>query len=83
MTGIKCKSGHVFSMIIDSEAKSAEWKLQEFYYKAQGCEVVTEDGLRFSEPNKLCPDCNSLEHEFENLIEEVIENFSQAKQRFK
>jgi hypothetical protein len=28
MTGIQCRSGHIFSMIIDSEANSAEWKLE-------------------------------------------------------
>ena len=43
MTGIQCRSGHVFSMIIDSEASSAEWRLEEMYYKAQGCEIVVED----------------------------------------
>jgi len=74
MKGIQCKKGHVFSMIIDSESNSAEWKLQEFYYKAQGCELVKEDYLKFSQPDGLCSHCESLEHEFENLIEEVIEN---------
>lgn len=75
MTGIQCRSGHVFSMIIDSEAKSAIWKLEEIYYKAQGCEVVKEDNLRFSDPNTYCSHCNSLEHEFENLIEEIKGSF--------
>ena len=71
MTGIQCRKGHVFSMIVD-HAKDAEWKLQEAYYKAQGCEVVMDDNLRFSNPNEyICSHCNSLEHEFENLIEEI------------
>lgn len=73
MTGIQCRSGHVFSMIND-DYKDAEWKLQEYYYKAQGCEVVTEENLRFSSSETLCSHCESLEHEFENLIEQVIEN---------
>ena len=52
--------------------KDAEWKLQEAYYKAQGCEVVKDDNLRFSNPNDyFCSHCNSLEHEFENLIDEI------------
>ena len=71
MTGIQCRSGHVFSMIIDSESKSAEWKLEEAYYKAQGCEVVKEEYLKFSDPHIYCSHCSSLEHEFENLIEEI------------
>ena len=71
MTGIQCRSGHVFSMIIDSEAKSAIWKLEEAYYKAQGCEVVKEEYLKFSQHDGLCSHCESLEHEFENLIEEI------------
>lgn len=72
MTGIRCRKGHVFAMIVD-HAKDAEWKLQEFYYKAQGCEVVVEENLRFSNHNDYCSHCNSLEHEFENLIEEIKE----------
>lgn len=77
MTGIQCRKGHVFSMIIDSEAKNAEWKLEEFYYKAQGCEVVVEDSLHFSKPDGLCSHCESLEHEFEKLLEEAINNSQQ------
>ena len=73
MTGIQCRSGHVFSMINDNY-KDAEWKLQEYYYKAQGCEVVTEEFLTFSDPHIYCSHCNSLEHEFENLIEEIKES---------
>ncbi len=76
MTGIQCRSGHVFSMIIDSESNSAEWKLEEFYYKAQGCEVVVEESLRFSNSDNLCSHCESLEHEFENLIEQIIDDRS-------
>ncbi len=73
MTGIKCKEGHIFSMCVDY-AKDAEWKLQEAYYKAQGCEVVMNENLRFSNPDNHCTHCNSLEHEFENLIEQIIDN---------
>jgi hypothetical protein len=47
----------------------AEWKLQEAYYKAQGCEVELSDELDFQ--NVTANIAESLEHEFENLIEEV------------
>ena len=73
MTGIQCRKGHIFSMIVD-HAKDAEWKLQESYYKAQGCEVVMDDDLRFSKLDEYCSHCESLEHEFENLIEEIKDN---------
>lgn len=70
MTGIQCKNGHVMCMINDNY-KDAEWKLQEYYYKAQGCLVVTEENLIFSSPNTECDHCNSLEHDFENLIDKI------------
>jgi hypothetical protein len=73
MTGIQCRSGHVFIMINDNY-KDAEWRLQEYYYKAQGCEVITDKNLRFSNSEILCHHCNSLEHEFEILIEEIKES---------
>lgn len=69
--GIKCKSGHIFS-IIQSEHADAEWTLQEAYYKAQGCTVEESKDVNFSSCN--CDHCESLEHEFENLIEEIIKN---------
>jgi len=78
MTGIQCKNGHIFSMIVD-HAKDAEWELQEAYYKAQGCEVVIEDDLKFSQPDSHCTHCNSLEHEFENLIEKIKEVWIQEQ----
>lgn len=40
MIGIQCSISHIFSMIVDSEAESAEWKLEECYYISQGCEIV-------------------------------------------
>ena len=67
MRGIKCKSGHFFSAFRGNV--DAEWKLQEAYYKAQGCTVEESENLIFSECN--CEHCESLEHEFENLINEV------------
>ena len=74
MKGIQCKNGHVFAMIIDSESNTAEWKLEEHYYKSQGCEIVKEEYLSFSKHDAICGFCNSLEHEFENLIEEIKNN---------
>jgi len=69
MIGIKCKSGHVFCAC-NSDYTDAEWRLQEAYYKAQGCTVEEHDEIRFSE-NEGCVDCGSLEHEFEKLIEQI------------
>lgn len=68
MIGIKCKSGKVFSAC-NSHFVDAEWKLQEAYYKAQGCTVEESESVQFSECD--CDHCKSLEHEFENLIEEI------------
>lgn len=70
MTGIQCNQGHIFSMIIDSHSKTAEWKLEECYYMSQGCEVTQGESLSFSK-GENCPHCSILEHEFENLIEEI------------
>lgn len=72
MTGIQCRKGHIFAMIVDNQVNSAEWKLEEAYYKAQGCEVVKDEQLRFTQP-EMCSHCDSLEHEFESLIEEIKE----------
>ncbi len=72
MTGIQCKNGHIFSMISD-DFKDSEWKLQEYYYRAQGCKVIQEESLSFSPPSG-CEHCKSLEHEFENLIEDIKED---------
>ena len=74
MVGIQCYKGHVFAMIINSEAKSAEWKLEECYYMSQGCEIVKEDYLQFSKPDENCYHCSILEHKFEELIEEIRNN---------
>lgn len=71
MTGIECNQGHIFSMIIDSESNNAEWKLEEWYYKAQGCYVIKSDELSFSKPENNCSHCSILEHKFEDLIEEI------------
>lgn len=73
MTGIQCKNGHVFSMIIDSENKSAEWVLEAGYYVLQGCKIVTEEELGFSNNSDRCTECNKLEHLFDELIHEIIE----------
>ena len=70
MTGIQCRKGHIFAMIVDNQVNSAEWKLEEAYYKAQGCEVVRDEHLRFAKP-EMCSHCDSLEHEFKELIEEI------------
>lgn len=71
MTGIQCNQEHIFSMIIDTESDSAEWKLEEAYYMAQGCEVTKSENLNFSKPDNNCPHCTILEHKFEELIQEI------------
>jgi hypothetical protein len=45
MIGIKCKSGTRFQLVTKITF-DAEWKLQEAYYKAQGCEVELSDEVR-------------------------------------
>lgn len=74
MTGIKCKNNHVFCMIVD-DCIDAEWKLLEAYYKVQGCSVAKSDSLRFSK-EEACEHCSKLEHEFENLIDSIVESKS-------
>lgn len=71
MTGIQCNQGHVFSMIIDSESEKAIWKLEECYYMSQGCEVIKEEDFKFSGDTGDCPHCSILEHDFEELMEEI------------
>lgn len=71
MIGIKCKSG-VFFSACNENFIDVEWKLQEAYYKAQGCLVEEVKEVSFS--NCECEHCKLLEHEFDSLIEIVIDN---------
>ena len=71
MIGIKCRSGRFFSACINN-CVDAEWKLQEAYYKAQDCVVEESEEIRLSECD--CEHCQSLEHNFEVLIEEIYNN---------
>lgn len=68
MIVIKCKSGVGFAAVNENYI-DAEWKLQEAYYKAQGCIIEQQ------EQSKLdlceCEHCQSIEHNFEDLIEEI------------
>ena len=68
MRAIMCKNRAIFSAC-NSNYIDAEWKLQEWYYKAQGCIIEEVETVVFSKCD--CEHCQSLEHEFENLIEEV------------
>lgn len=68
MTAIQCKSGKTFAGSVTSFI-DAEWKLQEAYYKAQGCNVVQVDSVKFE--SCKCEHCKNLEHKFEELIEEI------------
>ena len=67
---IKCKNGNCFSACAE-DFVDAEWKLQEFYYKAQGCIIEKQDSANFGTCG--CEHCKKLEHNFHELIEEIIE----------
>lgn len=71
MKAISCKCGSIFSAC-NSNYQDAEWKLQEAYYKAQGCSVDEKEEVRFYSCE--CEHRKSLEHNFEELIEEIIKN---------
>lgn len=66
---IKSKCGSIFQGM-NEDFMDAEMKLNIAYYKAQGCTVENVESFKFSE-NCNCEDCNKLEHDFENLIEEI------------
>ena len=70
MTGIACIAGNIFSMTVN-RAIDAEWKLQEAYYVAQGCQIIKGDNIRFAEKKCECDHCKTLEHKFHDLIEEI------------
>ena len=71
MTAIQCKSGKTFAGSV-TKYRDAEWKLQEAYYKAQGCKVVEVDSVTWE--GCECEHCEGLEHKFEELIEEIKES---------
>lgn len=68
MIAIKCKSGKTFAAC-NSNYVDAEWKLQEAYYKAQLCVVEEVETVSFESCD--CQHCAILEHDFENLIEQI------------
>ena len=65
---IQCKNGVTFSACV-ADYVDAEWKLQEAYYIAQGCEVKVTEKSEFGVC--ICDHCDTLEHEFENMIDEI------------
>lgn len=70
---ISCKNGRVFSAMRE-DAMDAEMKLRIAYYKAQGCNIdnLKDDNFEFNKKHEHeCEHCSSLEHEFENLIDEI------------
>jgi hypothetical protein len=69
MITISCKSGNIFCGM-NEEYMDAETKLQIAYYKAQGCIVENVESFSFGSGCD-CEHCNQLEHEFEELIEEI------------
>lgn len=68
MIVIKCKNGGVVSAT-NPNFIDAEWKLEEAYYKAQGCTVETQKSVIYDECG--CDHCKSLENNFDKLIEEI------------
>jgi hypothetical protein len=68
MIAIKCKSGKIFSATV-AKYIDAEWKLQAMYYKAQGCIIDNQESVTMEDCN--CDHCQSLEHNYEELIEEI------------
>lgn len=68
MIVIKCKSGNIFSAVVDEYA-DLEWKFQEMYYKAQGCIVETVETFAFNPCE--CDHCKTLKHKSEELFEEL------------
>jgi|AntRauTorckE6833_2_1112554.scaffolds.fasta_scaffold66117_1 phage portal protein BeeE len=68
MIAITCKNGNAFSAIVDEHA-DAEWKLEELYYKDQGCIVVKSESIQLKECT--CDHCKSLEHEAHTLVEDI------------
>ncbi len=71
MITISCKNGRIFTGI-NEDFLDAETKLQIAYYKAQGCVIETIESFRFNGECD-CEHCESLEHEFEDLIEQIID----------
>lgn len=69
MVAIKCKSGNVISAC-NSNFIDSEFILEQAYYKAQGCIVEKIEFIKFSKCN--CTHCQSLEHKFHYLIEDII-----------
>ena len=71
MLVIKCKNNGMFAACVEQYA-DAEWKLQEAYYVAQGCKLDKQETAGWD--GCECEHCESLEHKFEELIEEVRNN---------
>lgn len=71
MIGIACKNGSVFAACVENHV-DAEWELEQFYYKAQGCEIVQIENVTLK--SCTCEHCVTLKHDFEALIEKVIQN---------
>jgi hypothetical protein len=69
MIAIKCKNGRTFVGINESFL-DAETKLQIAYYKSQDCLIEVVETVKFEPPHD-CKHCSSLEHKFEELIEEL------------
>ena len=68
MIVIKCKSGKIFAGSVKEHA-DAEWKIEEIYYKAQGCTIEEQESFAFD--SCKCEHCESLDHDCQDLIDEL------------
>lgn len=68
MIQIVCKSGKAF-VGCSPDFIDAEWKLQEAWYKAQGCIVSEVESMTLEQCD--CDHCKSLDHSFDELIQEI------------
>ena len=73
MRAIMCKSRSIFSAC-NSNFIDAEWKLQEAFFFFLWCLVEEIEEVRFSKCE--CDHCKSLEHDFEELIEEIVKEYT-------
>lgn len=70
MIVIKCKSEIAFAAVSENFIY-AEWRPQEAYYKAQGCTTENQDQSKLQICE--CEPCQSLAHNFEDLI--ILKSF--------
>ena len=66
---IKCKNDKTFSACV-KEHVDAEFKLQEVWYKSQGCIIEEQEKATFDSCD--CEHCKSLDHTYHDLYDEIV-----------